>query len=58
MVEEAIICVIWTYSHYVHNPWDEIRRECDDECLKTNMCSTYTMKLFLCSVLRTVTKIT
>jgi len=33
MVEEADIRVIWTYSHHVHNPWDKIGWECDDECL-------------------------
>jgi hypothetical protein len=24
MIEEASICMISTYSHHVHDPWDEV----------------------------------
>jgi len=36
MIEEANICVIWTYSYHVDNSWDEVGCECNDECLKQN----------------------
>jgi hypothetical protein len=34
MIEEARICVVWTYSYHVDNSWDEVGCECNDECLK------------------------